>query len=142
MEIKISSLATLKKYGLTEDDFRRMWREQGGRCSICLEEFVGGTINIDHEHVFNWKRMPPERRRIYVRALTCWQCNRFRLFRGANAKLAYNMYQMLTAYEQRRDKMLAEYTGPTQLLPAKKKRKPKTTSSPSDVTLDVSGSES
>lgn len=108
-DVTPSSEATLRKYGLVEDDWWWHFKNQKGCCGVCGNEFTGGQINIDHEHVKNWKKMPPELRRIYVRGLCCWQCNRFRLFRGATSKLAHGMYTFLKAYEERRDAELKRF---------------------------------
>lgn len=102
------SAATLKKYGLSEEEWMAILLRQGGVCAICKlaptpSPKTGKTLlNVDHEHVKLWKKMPPEKRKLYVRALLCWQCNRFRMFRGATKEYAYNMYKMLEEYEERK----------------------------------------
>jgi hypothetical protein len=62
---------TLKKYGLTEDDWDRMVTEQEGKCAIC-GRVPGATLGvdknrlvIDHDHATG-----------KVRALLCDFCNR------------------------------------------------------------------
>lgn len=53
----------MKKYGLTTDDWDRMFAAQGGTCAVCR----GGddrTLHVDHNHVTG-----------VVRALLCWGCN-------------------------------------------------------------------
>lgn len=50
-------------YGITEEDYERMFKEQEGKCAIC-----GLTskkkLNIDHCHISG-----------KVRGLLCWNCN-------------------------------------------------------------------
>jgi hypothetical protein len=33
------------------------------------------VLHTDHQHVRNWKKMPPEKRKLYVRGILCWPCN-------------------------------------------------------------------
>jgi len=63
--------ARLKKYGITEEDFKGMWEEQQGCCKICRTELLlGGTQSdsnqcvIDHHHETG-----------QVRGLLCRTCN-------------------------------------------------------------------
>lgn len=56
--------ALKNKYGLTQEDFQRLYESQDGKCAICLK-LVGGTkINVDHCHKTG-----------KVRGLLCWNCN-------------------------------------------------------------------
>lgn len=58
---------TLRKYGLTEQDWSRMLAVQGGRCAICQTETPGGRgerWHIDHCHKTD-----------RVRGLLCHNCN-------------------------------------------------------------------
>ena len=79
--ITIPSPATLAKYGLDVGTWERMLRDQGYCCGVCGRvpnpSKRDGKVRlvIDHEHVRGWKAMPPERRVLYVRGLTCWKCN-------------------------------------------------------------------
>lgn len=55
------------RYGITDDDYRRILIEQNGVCAIC-HEFNGGRagrLNIDHCHITG-----------KVRGLLCHKCNR------------------------------------------------------------------
>lgn len=110
--IDLPSKATLRKYGLTEEDYVEIWDRQGGVCAVCKKfptpnpKTGKSLLNVDHEHVPRWKSKPPELRKIYVRALLCWACNRFRIFRGATAWLYRNAATMLEEYENRRDHAL------------------------------------
>jgi len=90
----LPTAATLKKYGWTESDYRYQWKLQDGLCGLCGQELEGKRVNIDHEHVRGWKRMRPERRRLFIRSLLHARCNRFLLgptyygFRAEHFRLA------------------------------------------------------
>ena len=73
--IKVPSKATLRKYGLTLEDWQRRLNDQGGVCFICEKEPPSGILCVDHFHVKGWKKMAPEKRKQYVRGLLCSYCN-------------------------------------------------------------------
>jgi hypothetical protein len=100
--IKTPSLATLKKYGLDEWHFIAMVARQNGVCAVCEKEPTSGRLNIDHEHVKGWARMPPEKRRIYVRGLLCYMCNRYLMVKGSTRQKHLNAAQFIADYKQRR----------------------------------------
>ncbi len=58
-------------YGITADDYDRLFTEQGGRCAICLQaetNMLRGTVrrlSVDHDHKTG-----------AVRGLLCSRCNR------------------------------------------------------------------
>lgn len=54
------------KYGITKDDYMRMFREQDGRCAICRVEQhrVDRRFAVDHNHITD-----------KVRGLLCPNCN-------------------------------------------------------------------
>lgn len=51
------------KYGITEADYQRLFKEQDGRCAICLRE-QSDDLCVDHNHKTD-----------VVRQLLCKQCN-------------------------------------------------------------------
>jgi len=54
-----------KRYGLSHDDWLKMWEDQNGKCSICGESFVNpNDAFVDHNHDTN-----------KVRGLLCRNCN-------------------------------------------------------------------
>ena len=56
-----------RTYGITERKYRRMWREQGGRCCICSTWFEDESHGVvDHIH-----HTTP----VHVRGLLCEECN-------------------------------------------------------------------
>lgn len=95
------SLATLKKYGLSESEWRALLDKQGGVCAVCKIEPSKGRLCIDHEHVKGWKKMPPEKRKLYVRGLLCWVCNHYYLGRGISIQKAQNVVLFLEDYRDR-----------------------------------------
>ena len=54
------------KYGITLDDYNKMFKEQKGRCAICErhQNDLTRTLCVDHDHKTN-----------QVRALLCVTCN-------------------------------------------------------------------
>ncbi|PWU53372.1 hypothetical protein DLE60_30830 [Micromonospora globispora] len=58
---------TLRKYGISEDEWHQLLDGQGGRCAICRTDVPGGrgeSWHIDHCHVTS-----------RVRGLLCHNCN-------------------------------------------------------------------
>lgn len=100
--IQTPSEATLKKYGLSEDEWRAILVRQQGRCFVCEQIPTKGRLCIDHEHVKGWKKMPPERRKLYVRGLLCWVCNHYYLGRGISVPKSKNVTRYLEEFEARR----------------------------------------
>lgn len=99
-EPRVPTTATLRKYGLTVDEWRAMLERQGNACAICQRVPDSGVLHIDHQHVRNWKRLPPEQRKTYVRGVLCWPCNATLKVRITVAWLR-GAVKYLTAYEKR-----------------------------------------
>ena len=57
----------MKKYGLTEEQFRAMETKQNSLCAICgkTEKNIDRNLSVDHDHVTG-----------KVRGLLCSNCNR------------------------------------------------------------------
>ena len=75
--MKPPTRATLARYGMVLFDWWELYEDQSGRCPVCerpLEKSV-----IDHLHATNWRKMAPEKRRLYVRSLVCRACNHWLL---------------------------------------------------------------
>lgn len=73
-------------------------------CFVCKVPPKKERLCIDHDHVKNWKKLPPETRKLYVRGLLCWRCNTTFLGRGITIERAENVVAYLKAYEARRPK--------------------------------------
>jgi hypothetical protein len=93
---------TLQKYGLTEEDFNEILDRQGGVCPICKKAPSTGRWVIDHEHIKGYKKMPSQKRKQYVRGITCWFCNRYFLAKGLTKDKAKNVVTYLDEYNQRK----------------------------------------
>lgn len=53
-----------REYGITPDDYDRMFAEQNGLCAICEEGIDTGRLCVDHSHITG-----------KVRGLLCRNCN-------------------------------------------------------------------
>jgi len=94
--------ATLRKYGMSEEEWQEMWHDQGEICPICGRSEA--LMVVDHEHVRGWKKMPPEQRKLYARGIICSWCNMRIVGRGATAKKLINGAHYLLRYEMRKPK--------------------------------------
>jgi hypothetical protein len=94
--------ATLKRYGLTIEEWRQLPGIAQGSCFICHQLPKSGRLCIDHEHVKGWKAMPPAKRKLFVRGAVCWRCNTTFLGRGINVDRANNVVTYLRMFEGRR----------------------------------------
>lgn len=100
MTVRQPSARTLARYGLTLADWRAFLRRQKGACGVCGSVPPSGILHIDHSHERGWKRMPPERRKQFVRGLACFRCNSVWLRRGATPELLRAAANYLEAYER------------------------------------------
>ena len=100
--IRPPSPATLRRYGLTADEWLGLLRAQGWRCAICLKRH-GVRWNTDHDHVPGWKQMAAPHRKRYVRGVLCAYCNHRRVNSRMPAVEARRIARYLEDYEARRD---------------------------------------
>lgn len=100
--IRPPSAATLRKYGITAEEWMARLEAQGWRCPICQRAARLLHLNTDHDHVPQWEKMEPEERRKYFRGILCAHCN----FRRVNSRMpaaeAQRIADYLRDYEQRR----------------------------------------
>jgi len=102
MTVREPTPATLRKYGLSLDQWRQMLQEQGGVCAICRKVPKSGRLVVDHEHCRGWKGMRPEQKRKQVRGLLCFMpCNRFLVAKN-NGQTAELVLSYLNRYQNRR----------------------------------------
>lgn len=102
MTVRAPSAATLKKYGLSIDDWAEILSRQGGTCAICHKIPPSGRLVIDHAHIKGWSRLPPEKRKLHVRGLLCWlPCNRYYVGRSITIKKAEAVVTYLKEFESR-----------------------------------------
>jgi hypothetical protein len=101
MDIVISppSAKTLVKYGLTAEEWLAKLAAQGGVCAICRNVPSTGRFVTDHEHAPGWKKMPDEERKLYVRGILCYWCNKSYLGRGITIAKAQNMVTYLQHFD-------------------------------------------
>ena len=97
---------TLEKYGLSRLDFRMHLERQNRTCAICKKIPTTGRWYIDHEHVKNWKKLPPEKRKLYVRGILCYFCNRFYMAKAMTKEKAQNIIQYLDDYAVRQSNLI------------------------------------
>jgi len=100
--VQTPTKTTLRKYGLSEAEWRALLDDQKGVCFVCGKEPTKGRLCIDHEHVKLWKKLPPEQRKLFVRGLLCWVCNSHYLFRGITTERSKNVTLYLEKYAARR----------------------------------------
>jgi hypothetical protein len=96
------SPATLKKYGLSIEEWKALADAQDHKCFVCEQEPKKGRLCIDHFHEKGWKKMPPGQRKLYVRALCCWVCNHYYLGRGITPAKAKRVVLLLESFEARK----------------------------------------
>lgn len=101
---KQPSPQTLRRYGLSVEEWAQLNAKQRGVCAICGKLPPSGKLNIDHEHVRNWKKLPPEKRKLYVRCLACTFCNRVVIRKGVTIDKMKRAIEMLEEYEKRKAK--------------------------------------
>ena len=107
-EPRMPTKPTLKKYGITEEDWRAILDRQGGGCGVCGLVPESGTLHIEHEHVRGWKKMPPENRKRFVRGLCCFTCNTRWVGRGATPQKLRAAAQYLEEYDRRKYETLSD----------------------------------
>lgn len=101
--IKEPSIATLKKYGLSLNDWKHIIEDQNYSCPIC-GNILCKTTNIDHFHVRHWNKMSAENRKKYVRGITCWYCNKNALYKGISPQKLQATLDYLMRFEMRKPK--------------------------------------
>jgi hypothetical protein len=96
------SSATLKKYGLSPEQWSELIASQGYACPICHRKFDEKVRPcIDHLHVRNYRRMKPEKKRMYIRGICCNFDNRRLLSKGMTLAKARAIVQYLEKFEEK-----------------------------------------
>lgn len=103
LRIKPPTAATLRRYGLTAEEWLELLRRQGWRCPVCERSAKRVLLNTDHEHVPGWARLKPADRKRFVRGVLCAHCNHRLVDSRIPAEKARRIADYLTAYEARRD---------------------------------------
>jgi hypothetical protein len=94
--------ALLRAYGITQDEYDKALLLQNGVCKICGAQPKTRRLAVDHEHVPNYKKMPPEEKRKYIRGIICFHCNFTMLHRSLTLAKAKSVVKYLEEYEQRK----------------------------------------
>ena len=100
--VSIPKPSTFERYGWTEREWLAMLAGQGWVCPPCGKFPKTGRFVTDHEHVRGWSGLPDQIRKLYVRGLTCWSCNRYLLARGISVEVAQAVANYLARYAKRR----------------------------------------
>lgn len=95
-----TSAATLRKYGMTQEEWLAIVKEQNNCCAICRQVPKSGKLVVDHFHVRGWKKMKPAERRLYVRGVVCHFCNIKCVSRWATIERAINVINYLRKYQE------------------------------------------
>lgn len=77
MDRKAKDRYLYKTYGITIEDYERMFEAQDHRCAICLNVPKLKMLNVDHRHVKNYKDLPACEKKKEVRGLLCFFCNKY-----------------------------------------------------------------
>jgi hypothetical protein len=101
--IKPPGPATLRRYGITAEEWLTLLAAQGWRCPVCHKTGAAVKWNTDHDHVPGWKAKPAHERAAYVRGVLCAYCNHRRVNSRMSATEAQRIADYLAAYEARRD---------------------------------------
>ena len=99
--IVVPTKGTLRRYGMTAEEWLGIVESQGGKCPICKRIPKSGRLVIDHQHVPGWKKKRPEERRRYVRGIVCFLCNGKCLSKWTTKDRAMAVVQYLIKYERR-----------------------------------------
>lgn len=99
--LKVPTKNTLKKYGISFEEWNHLADSQGRVCAICkgLPKSGSGILHIDHHHVKKWRKMEPKIRKLYIRGLACFRCNSQFIRRGLTTELAKSVWEYLQKYE-------------------------------------------
>jgi Recombination endonuclease VII len=98
--IRAPTPATLRRYGLTADEWLGLLKAQGWKCPVCLKT-TGVRWVTDHRHVPGWRNMPPEQRKRFVRGICCSFCNHRRVHSYLTATQAQRIADYFKKAEER-----------------------------------------
>lgn len=62
-------------YGITLAEWEEMLLLQNNVCAMCKTMPNSGVLCVDHIHIAGYKKMEPQQKKKYVRALVCFLCN-------------------------------------------------------------------
>lgn len=107
--MRLPTSTTLKKYGLSAQDWSSLVKSQSYSCPICHRAFSENVKPcIDHIHIRRFKHMKPEKKRLYIRGVLCNYDNHRLLAKGTTLDKARAVVAYLEAYEARLKKMIED----------------------------------
>lgn len=91
--------AKLKKYGLTEDDYKKLVAKSNNTCYICGNPPKTRALNIDHDHKKE-KQLRKEGKPIgsSVRGLLCFWCNAHLISKTGDKENAVELFLKAAEY--------------------------------------------
>lgn len=99
--IQVPKEQTLRKYGLTSDEWLFLLSRQHYCCAICGNSLHDKRCNTDHFHVKGFKKMKPEQKKLFVRGILCWTCNHLIVGRGVTIQRLEKALEYMRAFEAR-----------------------------------------
>jgi len=100
--LAIPGKATLRKYGLSLEEWRQIADSQGEVCFICGKLPPSNRLCIDHFHAPKFKKMPADEKKKWVRGLLCNYCNLRVASKAINLPKAKRLVIYLQAFEDKR----------------------------------------
>ena len=105
--MRTPSKTTLKKYGLSLEEWTDLYNKYDGKCWICGTWFDGRDRGdkprlacIDHQHVKGFKDMPDEEKAKHIRGMLCFQCNNIMAQKSNTLEKLRNAVVYLEEYEK------------------------------------------
>lgn len=104
MNVVVPTKQTLDKYGLDEQAWLAILKDQDWACFVCEKLPPSGRLVVDHYHAKGWKKMLKEKRKLYIRGLLCWTCNHYLVGRGVTVQKSRRVTLYLEQFESRMPK--------------------------------------
>lgn len=71
------------------------------KCPVC-GNLLAKRTNIDHAHVKGWAKMPSEERKLYVRGILDFFCNKYYMGKAITIQKSKNVTKYLQEFENRK----------------------------------------
>ena len=92
---------TLKRYGMTADEWLALLEAQGWVCPICERDAADLKLVTDHEHARGWAGMADKDKKTYTRGILCSHCNHRKVHSTLSGREALRVALYILAYELR-----------------------------------------
>lgn len=63
-------------FGISMDEYNNLLKEQNGVCFICQRPPKNRALNVDHKHEKNESKRAASNKRLSIRGLLCYSCNK------------------------------------------------------------------